>query len=77
MICTPTGIPSAVKPQGMLIVGQAVIVKANVMENQSMYVLHNLPSISSTYRCSTGKGAMDAAGQIKKSCVLKNAITFL
>ena len=64
-ICNPTGSPFSVNPQGRLSTGHEVIVRANVIENQSMYVLHGWPSISVTYLCSTGKGEIEAAGQIK------------
>ena len=38
-ICRPTGSPFSVNPQGRLSTGHEVMVRANVIENQSMYVL--------------------------------------
>ena len=66
-ICKPTGKPFLVNPQGRLKIGHPVKVKINVIANQSIYVLHETPFISDTNGSSTGKGEIEAAGQIKKS----------
>ena len=65
------------KPTGREIIGHEVRVNANVIANQSIYVLHRTPSISFTKGVSISNGRTEHVGQIKKSYSSKNLSTFI